>query len=412
MKIIKTVLFSLITLSIYAEIPSQETETTFAISGDIMGHNLQLTRAYVPENDSFDFHSCFQYIAPYFQQADIALANLETTIAGKDGALGYVEDTYFRGYQGYYFFNTPESMLAALRDSGFDYLSTANNHTMDSGLDGAIKTWENVKEYEMIPFGTQPKGQESTIFLNSNGINVALISYTFSTNGVRIPEGDFEVNFLDMYREDLMVEMENKVKEAEQLCDIVMVMIHYGSEYIYEPNSMQRNVVDRLFNAGADVILGDHPHVLQPIEFREITEPDGSIRNGFVIYSLGNLISAQRYPNPQMKSKDAGVVLNLTLTKRGGDSWISEVSVVPTWVQLTDENFYILPLEQALAGSLPITFPEEDIERMEFIQQESMQILNMYSDGEPYWDGEKYIFTIPEIIAEPEPIPESEIISE
>lgn len=360
-----------------------------------MCHFQQLKNAYIEKEHRFDFDDSFEYIAPYFQGADIAMANLETTIAGRDNARRHIPTTHFNGFQGYNFFNSPESILATLSRSGFDILSTANNHTLDSGYFGAWTTWERIQDYGMLPLGTQPKGTDSTIYIENNGIKLAFLSYTFSTNGISISQKDFEVNNLKFFRRDLMNQMKSNVTQASTQADFVIIMIHFGKEYAYKPSQQQYDIVNHLFNAGADVILGDHPHVLQPLEFRTLEKANNTQRTGVVIYSLGNLISAQQYPNAEMKSKDAGVILNLTFSKNRIRQWISSVSVVPTWVQRTKENFIVLPVDDTLNHRLPITLNKSDTHRLAAVQKESLHILSKFSDTPPAQKKIGYHFEIP-----------------
>lgn len=294
----------------------EDINVTMSVIGDIMCHDSQYKDAYVSETGSYDFSYVFSDIQKYLQVADIAVGNLETTFAGKD-----------RGYSNYPTFNTPEQLAYNLKTLGIDLLSTANNHSLDKGYSGIVSTLDFLDDAGISHTGTYRNEEEQNQILiqNVDGITMAFLSFTYGTNGIPVPSGkDYCVNLID---EDLMLEQINLAKEQNP--DMICVFMHWGVEYEHEPRKEQDNLADFLFQNGVDVILGGHPHVLQPMEKREITLEDGTTKDGFIIYSLGNFISGQN-----TLPRQSSAILNLGITKDGvtGKISIDEVTYTPIFM--------------------------------------------------------------------------------
>jgi len=280
-----------------------------AAVGDIMVHQEQMDAALVMQDGQkhYDFDFTFSEVKSYLERADLVIGNLETTIAGEAN----------RGYTGYPEFNSPESLLPALKRAGFDVVSTANNHSLDRREAGVIATLDKLDEYGLLYSGTARSEDERNqpVIVDRNGIRVAVLSYTYGTNGIPIPTGkNYLVNVID---EQLMKDDIARVRDE---VDFVIVCMHYGHEYHRLPNSQQVSVSDFLVENGADIVLGSHPHVLQPAKWKD---------NAFIIYSMGNFVSGQRGDY-----KDNGVIvyLQLNIDEHGKPS-ISEAKFVPTYVQ-------------------------------------------------------------------------------
>ena len=281
--------------------------------GDLMCHSTQFNYAKV-DADTFDFTGVYREVKTYLYEADLTVGNLETVIAGKN-----------KGYSGYPYFNAPDDFVYALKDAGFDLLITANNHALDQGWDGVKRTTEVMNEYNIHSTGTflSQEDRDSIRIFNINSIKIAVLAYSENTNGLPIPKGkDFIINLIDeeLIRKDI-------IKAREQGVDIVLVHLHYGPEYNREPSDFQKEIVQKIIEFGADIIVGGHPHVIQPVDFfkTNITKLD----SGFVAYSMGNFISNQRW-----RYSDAGVILNIQISKNKiTDSlYISSVNYLPTWV--------------------------------------------------------------------------------
>ena len=318
---------------------------TLTAVGDIMMHGPQITRGYDKETDTFDYADAFTYVEPYLSESDFTVGNLETTLAGRyEGA---TQSVY--GYSDYPRFNAPEILATNLKDAGFDLLGTANNHSMDSGVDGVYATLDYLDEVSMLHTGTarDEAEQDSLCLVEVNRITFGFCAYTYGTNGLTVPSNAaFAVNTLNNYKEENLNEMCEQVKKLKEAgADVVITMVHFGTEYVTKPGNIQKEVTDALFQAGTDVILGSHPHVLQPMEIRSITNDDGSQRTGVVIYSLGNFISSQT--NLSGDDKDIGVIMDIRFKKVNGQVTIEWVELCPTYVYWSDDVIGVVPIVDA-----------------------------------------------------------------
>lgn len=284
-------------------------------TGDIMCHLTNIKNAYNSTSKDYDFTNVFKNIKDYTLNADITVGNLETTFAGAS-----------RGYTGYPTFNTPEILGKNLKDIGFDVICTANNHSMDKGYSGVESTLNFLDEFGLDHYGTARSEQEQDTILvkDVNGIKIAFLAYTYGTNGIAIPSGkEYSVNLID---KDLIKEHISLAKQ--QNVDMICVSMHWGNEYKVVQNSNQEELADFLFENGIDIILGSHPHVLEPMEKRTVTLEDGTTKDGFVIYSLGNFVSGQIYANTK-----STVILDIQITKDSeGKITIDSVNYTPVYL--------------------------------------------------------------------------------
>jgi poly-gamma-glutamate synthesis protein (capsule biosynthesis protein) len=295
---------------------------TLTVCGDAMSHMPQTNDAYNSETGEYDYTTSLQYVKPWIEAADYAVANLETTLSGGPD------------YSGYPSFNSPDALAYALKDAGFDLLSTANNHSLDKRFAGLSRTLDVLDEVGLAHVGTYRTQEEydansGIVVADVGGISVAFLSYTYGTNGIPVSEGkEFSINLFNTdYTTTLSTPDTEKIQKEMAAAralgtDLIAVIIHWGVEYQTRQNSYQEQIADLLFNEGADLVLGGHPHVLQPMELRELE--DG--RTGFVCFSLGNFISAQN-----QEYTDTTVILNLELTKDPytGETSVTDVSYVP-----------------------------------------------------------------------------------
>ena len=301
---------------------TEETDITFTMSaiGDIMCHNTQYFDAYNKENNTYDFSYVFEDISFYTKTADIAIGSLETTFAGEE-----------QGYSSYPTFNTPDNLAYELKDIGLDVLSTAGNHALDKGFDGLARTIDVLNDADISHLGTYKTQEEQNqvLFKYVKGIKIAFINYTYGTNGIQIPKGkDFCVNLID---KDLIKKHIDLAKEGN--VDIIVACMHWGTEYQTTPNSTQTELTDFLFQNDVDIVLGTHPHVLQPMEKRTVTLEDGTTKDGFIIYSLGNFIADQNAKNTR-----SSVILNLTITKHTDNTLtIDKADYVPIYMYKNTE---------------------------------------------------------------------------
>lgn len=297
-----------------AEQPKDVT-INMAVIGDIMCHSTNFADAYDKEKDTYDFSYVFSDIKSYIQNADIAIGNLETTFAGKEV-----------GYTGYPTFNTPEQLAQNLVDLGLDVVSTANNHSLDKRYNGLVSTLDELDKVNLSHTGTyrSKEDQDKIITKNVNGINIAFLSFTYGTNGIPVPSGkEYCINLID---ENLMLDQISKAKALNP--DLICVSMHWGDEYKLKQNKTQEKLADFLFKNGVDIILGSHPHVLEPMEKRTITLEDGTTKDGFLIYSLGNFMSGQVIENTMNT-----IILQLQITKHSNNSiTIDSVKYVPIFM--------------------------------------------------------------------------------
>jgi len=257
------------------------------------------------------------------------------------------------GYKGYPNFNTPDDYLDALKAVGFDFLSTANNHSLDQGEKGVLRTLEKLDAYGIGHTGTHSSDQDrdSVRVVHVKGMRLAILNYTYGMNGYKCPEGKpWMVNAIDT------VQIKEDVKQAKSLePDLVISCFHWGNEYEHEPNAYQKAVAKVAILAGVDVILGSHPHVIQPIE--KFKTHGGRLDSGLVVWSMGNFIS-----NQVNRYTDAGVVVYLSLEKNNlnGKVALKSVSYTPTWVYRAynpaKKIHVVVPATYALEDSFPLEY--------------------------------------------------------
>ena len=332
--------------------PPQPLTATISAQGDLLMHGGIIKSCNI--DGSYDFSSNFRYLAPYLENYDYSIANLETTFGG---------DT--NPYQGWPLFNVPDEFGDAVVEAGYDMLLTVNNHSFDTLEAGMLRTLEVSREKGLETLGTRMNEEEPRYaVVNINGVWVGMTAYTYTTsmsegkprlNGNTPVKNDHLVNYfsydhLDTFYselEDVLLRM-----EAEGV-DATMVFIHWGTEYEITENNYQNTIAQRICDMGVDVIVGGHPHVVQPIELlQSATNPE---HKTVCIYSLGNAISNQRISEMRLKTghTEDGVLFSVTFEKdpSSGKAGLKAVDVVPTWVALDSRNgrleYNILPLVDA-----------------------------------------------------------------
>ncbi len=295
----------------------EEKDTTFTMTaiGDIMCHNTQYLDAYVQESDDYDFSYLFEDIYRYTKMSDITIGSLETSFAGKE-----------RGYSNYPTFNSPDNLAYDLKKIGLDVISTAGNHCLDMGFSGLSRTIDILDDADISHLGTYQtqEDRDKILFKIVKGVKIAFINYTYGTNGIPVPTGqEYCVNLIN---KDLIKKDIENAKEQE--ADIIVACMHWGTEYKITANPEQEELADFLFQNGIDIILGNHPHVLEPMEKRTITLEDGTQKDGFIIYALGNFICDQNTENTRNS-----IILNLKITKHvGGKITINKADYIPIYM--------------------------------------------------------------------------------
>lgn len=308
---------------------------TMTALGDSLCHNTQYWDAYNKETGKYDFSYVYEDIKQYTQSSDITIGSLETTFAGEE-----------RGYSNYPTFNTPDSLATALKNIGVDIISLAGNHALDYGYSGLCRTIDVLDSAGISHLGTYKtaEDQKKLLIKNVNGLEIAFINYTYGTNGIPVPSGkDYCVNLIDKTL------IKEQIEEAkDQKVDLIVACMHWGTEYRTTANSEQEELADFLFKNGVDIILGNHPHVLEPMEKRTITLDDGSSKEVFVVYALGNFTADQR----DEITRDSAI-LNLTITKNtDGKTSIDKVSYVPIYMykntNVSTHKFKILDIKKTI----------------------------------------------------------------
>lgn len=304
--------------------------------GDTLVHTQVYKQAYDSATDTYDFSSIFTEITKYFQDADITIGNAESPMAGKD-----------RGYSGYPTFNAPEHLAVDLKELGVDILTTANNHCLDKGYSGLENTLNNLDSAGIAHTGTSRSVEEQNTILHRevNGIDIAFLSFTYGTNGISIPsDKSYCVNIIDKQ------EIQKRILQAksEYPNSAIVVSMHWGIEYQTTPNEQQEELANFLIANGVDVVLGCHPHVLQPMQMVTAVDENGTERQGLVIYSQGNFFSSQTKPNTRNTA-----LFQITLKSDGSTGKISVESAkyVPLYLydkRTTQNRYELLDLNQII----------------------------------------------------------------
>ncbi|KKI90286.1 capsular biosynthesis protein [Bacillus sp. SA1-12] len=306
-----------------SETPIAASAATLSAIGDVLIHD----RVYNPQhlgNDQYDFMPLLEPVKSSIGTSDVTVANQESMIGGAG-----------IGLSTYPSFNSPHEVGDALKESGVDIVTMANNHTLDRGeeaIQNAINHWNKIGILYTGSF-VSPKDHMTIRTIEKNGIKFSFLAYTYGTNGISIPEGkSYLVNLIDMEK------IKKEIVLAKKISDVVVVSLHFGKEYERLPNDEQKQIARQTANAGADIIIGHHPHVLQPIEW--ITREDG--KRTIVAYSLGNFLTGQTNDY-----KDLGGIMQIKVEKVEVNGKMSitlkDPAFLPTFV---NQKYIVAPLHQ------------------------------------------------------------------
>ncbi|GIO27145.1 CapA family protein [Ornithinibacillus bavariensis] len=310
-------------------------EITISAIGDILIHNSVYDDA---RNDDggYDFKPMLERVKPFLSDTTITIANQETMIGGTE-----------LGLSSYPSFNSPIEVGDALKWAGIDVVTLANNHTLDRGeaaIQNAIKHWETIDMMYTGAYKDEEDQKTIRIYDTEEGISVAFLSYTYGTNGIPVPIGkDYLVNLIDQK----LIEMD--IEEAKEKADVVIVSLHFGNEYERMPNQSQKDLVQFVADLGVDVVLGHHPHVLQPVDW--VTGEQGN--KTLVIYSLGNFLSGQ---NEYYRQVGGIVKFTVTKTMENGEASVRvhTPKFLPTYVKYNNwQDFEVIPMYQLADSDLP-----------------------------------------------------------
>lgn len=338
------------------EVKEPDVKATLAAVGDIMMYNSQI-KAGLQEDQTYDFSSVFEAIIPYTISADLTVGNLELNMLG---AAPYMGDARTAPY-----FNAPEILATNLSEIGFDILQTGNTYSIMNGMTGLKSTIDILNRNSIDHVGTHAtdpaeSASGGVVLRDVNGIKIAFIGFTKGVNSMTLPNNSkFAVDLLytDYNTEFSQVDTTsilNRVDAAKNTgADVVVAMLHWGSEYDLSISKTQEEIRDLMFRNGVDVILGSHSHVVGPMEMLTVETAEGEEKECFVAYSLGNFLSDMTR-DYTMES----VVLNLEFTKSGetGETTITDVSYTPLYIlnrgEDADRQFEILPIRGAINSSL------------------------------------------------------------
>ncbi len=280
-------------------------------SGDMLYHDGVYGSAF--DGEKYDFSNDYEQITPLVSSADLALGDFEGTINPN------------RELAGYPIFNAPEEVVESIKNAGYDAIDLAHNHILDTGIEGLVYTYNAFKKAGMDSFGVKTTDKDEILVKKVNGIKVAILGYSYGFNGI---EATLSKEDYDYYLKDLTMEkVEAEIKQAEKIADLTVVMPQSGVEYNPEPTEEQQTTYRQMVDWGADIVFGGHPHVVEPTE--TITK-DGEKK--FIIYSMGNLLSNQRYETLENYWTERGVIMAVHVQKAGEKTVLTKVEAHPTWV--------------------------------------------------------------------------------
>lgn len=351
--------------------------------GDLLIHSPILSAFCDEKSKTYNFEKIFTHLKPYIKALDYAVINMEGTLAEGN-------------FSGYPMFRCPDNIIDCAKDCGFDMFLTANNHSNDGGASGFIRTAEVLKSKNVDFIGTRlSPDNKKYIIKDVNGVKVGMVNYTYgeisdagivSVNGIPSSAQNsrlfnvFDYNRLDeFYKEQSAIIAEMRSHGADK----IMYYMHWGAEYQLKENTTQRAIAQKLCDLGVDVIIGGHPHVVQPID---VLHSDVSGKTTICIYSTGNAVSNQRLERMDMKSghTEDGVLFSVTFTKYSdGNVFTSDVEILPTWVNLYKSSagksiFQIVPLDKSVnwQSNFNLSASHNGIERANKSFNRTLQLLS------------------------------------
>ena len=341
-------------------------EISFLFMGDIMGHGPQIKSAWQENKKQYEYSEVFNPLEDIISSVDFAIGNLEVTLAGKP-------------FKGYPQFSSPDELAVACKNSGMDVLVTANNHSCDRKNKGIVRTLDVLDSLKILHTGTfkdvNKREKNNLLVLSKEEIKVGLLNYTYGTNGLPFSAPVY-VNLVDsvLIKKDVI---NAKNKDLDKL----IVFVHWGYEYKDFPNSYQKKY-NRFFQGlGVDVVIGSHPHVIQPMVYSKENNHEF-----LTVFSLGNFVSNQR-----AERKDGGAMFRLSFQKTDNNIQISRKEYIPVWVHKYMEkekyHFQILPCARPIYNEKYFS-NKEDFQKMKTFLDNTRAHLNTNNlaikEGVPY----------------------------
>ncbi|NLN65696.1 MAG: CapA family protein [Clostridiaceae bacterium] len=299
---------------------------TILSAGDVIMHDAVIASGKI-NDELYDYTDIFEKVKPYVEKADFSVISFEGVVMDSD-----------KNYTGYPLFNAPPAIMTAFANTGFDMVNTGNNHSLDRKLKGLLESRNIIKQEKMQVIGTfQDAAEPRHKIQNLNGIKVGFLSYTYgcnmNENHLTEEERNTHLSLIDRDK------IQKDIEALAPRVDMVFVLMHWGVEYRQQPTEEQKELSNDMFQWGADVILGSHPHVVEPSEIHEV---NGELK--YVVYSMGNYLSNQiGGSNPTARSNDLtedGMMVCLTIEKdmKTGITSLVSVKHIPTWVYRYSED--------------------------------------------------------------------------
>lgn len=325
--------------------------------GDVMQHDGQIEAALNKTNSSYEYEDGFKFVKPLINEYDIKVANLEVTLAGKP-------------YKGYPQFSAPDELAETLFSTGFNVILTSNNHSCDRGEKGVIRTLDKLDELGVLHTGTFRSKEERDanypLIIEQNNMKVAMLNYTYGTNGLEV-DPPLIINYIDsnVIRAD--------VERAKELgAEYIVCNMHWGLEYKFLPNSYQKTYEEFCYKVGVDMVIGGHPHVVQPIVKKEINGEES-----LTVWSLGNFVS-----NMQTRPTRGGVMVGAEIEKTEGKINLKDVRYDLVYVLKKSEGavtqYYILP-EFDYNSYRPGFIDKTNMERMNIFFSDSRKLYSEHN---------------------------------
>ena len=293
------------------EVPIAEDKTvTFMAVGDNLIHGAIYYDSEIRHKGAYEFDEIYENTKPLIESADVAYINQETILGGTELTLSH-----------YPMFNSPQEIGDALVHSGFDWIASSSNHSMDrfeGGIHASLNFWDKYPQIITTGLNRSEEERQTPKFIERNGVKFGVLGYTYGTNGIEIPKG--QEYLVNIYTKERLIEDITNLKDK---CDSILVSMHWGHEYWIEPNEEQIELAQLMADLGVDVVIGEHPHVIQPMDWVE--GKDG--HQMLVIYSLGNFLSAQ-----DVDFRMLGGMASWTMKKDGesGEMSVEDVKFYPT----------------------------------------------------------------------------------
>ena len=309
----------------------EEYKLKISAGGDVLIHDT-VFKSVKNSDSTYNFDPIFSDIKYIFEESDVSMINLEVPVAGNIFAPSNYPN-----------FNSPVELLDGIKNMGIDIVTTANNHALDKGIKGLNETIKNAQSKDLKVAGTYLTEDTNPLIFEKNNIKLGIAAYTYGTNGIPIPSSaPYCINIID--KEKMKKDIDYM---KDQDVDFIIFCMHFGQEYQLTPNSTQQDLVDFLVSNGVDIVFGSHPHVPQPYQIKKVTLEDGTEKEAFVIYSLGNFVSHQSDYYTKL-----GAVASVTVSKKGNDKNLVEHKVTPIYTYIKNiggrKNFKVVPLEKAI----------------------------------------------------------------